>query len=442
MRRQRKFLIVVFTFLLLAFKITHVDEHRRPAKVESLPEVNELTLDTNTSLVASFEENKERVFYEVTASGAGAVRSREAPASTYDKHEKRVRRPEIRKVVSSEVFPESILEALFVFTFVRQDLLELHLMSIDLPVKRVFVILNNPKPDVVEAFQMVLNKYQGCHHPVREDTCTNSNIRNLYILASEENVGYAGSYNIGIKLMIQLKIQFAFFSGDDTRFVPGRLIDAKHIMEHGKACMYHFEGYNSFGVTMEAVNLLGPMDENFWPAYCEDCDYWFRAQLAGCRLFYRGGYTHEVPTSENKRNAFMEHGDVKSASTSGSSTFKSDPSIEAFVRNGISGRFAYLERKWGFNTCNLYHEVLNKWRDADVILDAFNFTELLERGAKWALPYNDSKTDIRHWFPHDLQLFDLVSSRTINSQWAPTHFVWQGRDYAKLSSAKVMRSMM
>jgi hypothetical protein len=38
------------------------------------------------------------------------------------------------------------------------------------------------------------------------------------------------------------------------------------------------------------------MDENFWPAYAEDCDYWFRSNLVGCKVYYRGGYKPDAAT--------------------------------------------------------------------------------------------------------------------------------------------------
>ena len=360
---------------------------------------------------------------------------REVPALTHDVQDNQRERDDVRNSTPPTVNPESIIKALFVFTMVREDLLELHLLSIDFPVEQVFVIQNGAKSETFETFQTVLVKYKGCVVGIQEKSCVNPNIRNFNVLSSEENLGYAGSFNVGIKMMLEHIIPYAIFSGDDTRFVPGRLKDAKRILENENACMYHFEGYSSFGITLNSVNLVGPMDENVWPAYCEDCDYWYRAQLAGCRLFYRGGYVPEVSTLESKNKSFMEHGDVKHKSGSGSSTFRSDSLVNKLVTNTLHpsrGRFAYLKRKWGFDTCGLYHQVLNQWRDADEILNATSYAELVKHGATWDLPYNDTQTDIKHWIPEDSRSPGAVSSRAVNSQWAPNHFVWQDRDYAKL----------
>jgi hypothetical protein len=131
-------------------------------------------------------------------------------------------------------------------------------------------------------------------------------------------------------------------------------------------------------------------------------------------------------TPESKNSSFMEHGDVKHKSGSGSSTFRLDPLVNKLVTNKLHpsrDRFAYLKRKWGFDTCGLYHKVLNQWRAQHEIFNATSYAELLEHGAKWALPYNESRTDIKHRVSEDLRSTGVVSSRAVNSSvGAPTHF--------------------
>ncbi len=355
------------------------------------------------------------------------------PNLAYNMKENQVQLARNRNDTRNSICSESSLEALFVFTLVRADLLDLHLLSIDFPVKRVFVIQNGAKS---VQFQNVSNKYQGCNSEMQQRFCANHQICNFHVLSSEENIGYAGSFNAGIKLMLENKIKYALFSGDDTRFMQGRLKAARRIMVTEKACMYHFEGYSSFGITLSAVNLIGPMDENFWPAYCEDCDYWYRAQLAGCRLYYRGGYVSGPSTPNSQNNSFMEHGDVKHQSGRGSATFR-DPHINKLVTNTLHpfrGRFQYLRRKWGFDTCVLYHKILNQWRAEDEILNATSYPELSKHGAQWFSPYNDSSLDIRHWIREESSSSEAISSRAVNSQWAPMYYVWKAGDYARLQA--------
>ena len=137
----------------------------------------------------------------------------------------------------------------------------------------------------------------------------------------------------------------------------------------------------------------------------------------------------------------MEHGDVKHKSGSGSSTFRDDPLVNKLVANTLHpsrGRFAYLERKCGFDTCGLYHKVPNQWRDAEEILNAPSCAELVKHGAKWDLPYNDTQIDIKHWTHEDWRSPGAVSSRAVNSQWAPVHSVWQDHDYSKLQASQIL----
>ena len=152
----------------------------------------------------------------------------------------KIERVENRNATHTMACPDSALEALFVFTLIREDLLDLHLLSIDFPVEHVFIIQNGAK---TEATQRVLNKYQGCNTKNRQGLCGNPYICNFVVRSSDENIGYAGSFNVGIKAMLQDNIQYAIFSGDDTRFVPGRLKAAQEILVTENACMFHFEGY-------------------------------------------------------------------------------------------------------------------------------------------------------------------------------------------------------
>ena len=120
-----------------------------------------------------------------------------------------------------EGFPESALKGLLVFTMVREDLLDLLLLSVDFPVERVFVSQNGATSETAEAFQRVLNKYRGCNGGIQEKNCMNPNIRSFNVVSSEDNIGYAGSFNSGIKAMLEHSIpsdRMQLFSGDDTRF--------------------------------------------------------------------------------------------------------------------------------------------------------------------------------------------------------------------------------
>jgi hypothetical protein len=171
--------------------------------------------------------------------------------------------------------------------------------------------------------------------------------------------------------VLEFDLPYALFASDDVRFRPGRLADAKTILdENPDVCIFHFEGYALFGMNRAGMQRVGPMDENFWPAYAEDCDYWFRAQLVGCKMYYRGGYSPEG--TNPSLNAFVDHGDLLHPEGRPSSTHLSFPGLAQQVDGTLDshrGRFAYLVRKWNFNACDYYHEFINAWREEDVVLE-------------------------------------------------------------------------
>lgn len=336
----------------------------------------------------------------------------------------------------------SNFEAMFVFTIVRHDLLDLHLTSIDYPTDHVFVVLNYASETTKNNMVSVLKSYDNCSKTAllsRQGTCKNPNIKLLHILSSPGNIGFSGNCNTGLKAMMEFNLNYALFSGDDTRFLPQKIRAARQmIIEQPEICMFHFEAYSSFVITREGMRRIGPFDENFWPAYAEDCDYWFRALLVGCSIFYRGGYSAQTRSPRSMQNALVEHGDIKDLNLLGSVTYKSDPTLRRLVDGTLHptrGRFSYLIRKWGLDTCGYYHEVINKWRYEDEIVAAPNVSEFAGHGARVYHPYDDPMnfSDTRRWVREDWNEAGVISSRAVNHLDAPSALVWQEADYVKLA---------
>lgn len=338
---------------------------------------------------------------------------------------------------TSDLFESSI-----VLTMVRHDLLELHLKSIDYPVEHVFVILNYATENVKTQMLQVAERYQGCVTDRLMRQCNNPNIVNFHFLANSANVGVAGSMNIGIRAMVEYNLSYTLFNGDDTRFKPNRLLAAKSIIDSlDDVCLFLFEGFASYAATRQGIKRIGPWDENFWPAYAEDCDIWFRAQLEGCNIYYRGGYKPEGQDLASLQNAFVDHGENNSVNlATGSLTHLSLPHLGQLVQqtlDGKRGRFAYLVRKWGTNVCEQYHLVLHTWRESDVILHSFQSVPVAMRQGNYNLPYNDSQgfPKSKYWLAADWTKPGAISSRAVNSHAAPDKLVWQVNDYIKLENA-------
>ena len=327
----------------------------------------------------------------------------------------------------SECFP-----AIVVFSLVRDDLLSTFLASIDLVTDHVFVIINSLNEGRHQTLQSTASRFDECNtqHSAK---CANPNIRHFHILSSAENIGFAGSYNLALRALIDYRFPYVLFNNDDTKFLPGRLIAAKRIMDSTHSCMFYFEGFSSFGISLEGIAKLGPMDENFWPAYAEDCDYWFRAQLNNCSLFYRARNPPSANVDGGQEESFVTHGDGTHKS---STTHKSSKEVADLVQNTLDarrGRFAYLVRKWGFNTCDIYHEKINQGRSVAEVLTAMSLPELQARGMSFTRPYGTME-DVNAWDKYGWKQEGSVTPRGKNSGYAPAQIVWSDADNMKLRS--------
>jgi hypothetical protein len=123
-------------------------------------------------------------------------------------------------------------------------------------------------------------------------------------------------------------------TGSDIAFLPGSLALLDETYEKNQdAGMVMGDGYNVFLMTQLALDQVGSLDENFYPAYFEDCDHWRRAVLSGVKLVSVVGFKHI-------------HGEIGDPH-GGSSTVRSDPELSR--KNGITTRnnYEYYVKKWG-----------------------------------------------------------------------------------------------
>ncbi len=125
-----------------------------------------------------------------------------------------------------------------------------------------------------------------------EDLADSPNVR-LYPYGF--NRGLSRSWNEGILDAYEAGADVVIVCNDDLAFAPGDL-DAladhalanrdRHIVvcagwDHGAARRVDSLGYSCFALNPVALETIGCFDENFFPAYCEDQDYDWRARLAG-----------------------------------------------------------------------------------------------------------------------------------------------------------------
>lgn len=109
------------------------------------------------------------------------------------------------------------------------------------------------------------------------------NYPDFYGFSTEEHVGVSGTWNAIIVFAFERDYDAVIIVGSDTEFVDDYL--EKWIEEFEKG-NYQFatskeQGFNCFGITRECFDKVGTFDENYFPAYFEDNDYWHRVKISG-----------------------------------------------------------------------------------------------------------------------------------------------------------------
>jgi GT2 family glycosyltransferase len=162
----------------------------------------------------------------------------------------------------------------------------------------------------------------------------------------------AGSWNEVIKLF---PAPFWMLANNDIEFAPGDLEKmAQAAWLHAEATsprpsppeaerektkvamLYGNHGASWFVITRHGVQSVGLYDENFYPAYLEDCDWARRADLAGARRL-------------NVEDLHAIHGEATDAAdqTKGSCTIHSDERLAQANMRTHGRNFEYYRAKWG-----------------------------------------------------------------------------------------------
>lgn len=220
------------------------------------------------------------------------------------------------------------IPVLGVLAYMRGDLVTRMIQSIDYPVEKLVIVDNGVDDSVVESNNWV--------RQLRPDVV----IYNPgYDQPQPVNLGYAGGCNWILRNYLR---DWVLLVGSDMQFSAGDLTRiSSHYESHKNdpvpvGMIDTNFGWNAVGITKAAVESIGYLDENYYPAYYEDCDYNWRHFLA--RKLGRLSYP-----AEGHCQIFARH--------EGSSTAKwmqaQQPQqyerlCQAFTRN-----VEYHIRKWG-----------------------------------------------------------------------------------------------
>jgi GT2 family glycosyltransferase len=157
----------------------------------------------------------------------------------------------------------------------RYDLLEGMEASVDVEVKRYYVIDNGGKYD-----------------PFRQEPPW---AEQRHVCEPGANLGFSASVNLTIKANVVAP--WWLFVNDDIIFSPGDLqVLAEHMWASTSTPMLATMqgcGYSAFAVNELGVETVGWFDEAYYPAYCEDTDIdWRCRQLGVMRVDVPGTSQH------------------------------------------------------------------------------------------------------------------------------------------------------
>lgn len=145
----------------------------------------------------------------------------------------------------------------------RYDLLDGMESSIDAEVRRYYVIDNGGRYDEDRRW-----------------------IPDRHVCRPGTNLGFAASVNLAIKA--NLRAPWWFFANDDIIFAPGdmdRMAETMWAAGGPQMAWLKDCGFAAFAVNDAAIEEVGWFDESYHPAYCEDCDWEWRAKRSGNVMF-------------------------------------------------------------------------------------------------------------------------------------------------------------
>lgn len=155
----------------------------------------------------------------------------------------------------------------------RGDLLLRCVESIDHPIETLFIINNGGDKGVKEATERIAS------HEM-ENSALFDHVR----IEHNENRGCGPSWN----WMVVNSPGPWLLVNNDIKFYPGTLAKIDDAQERlaiedpciGVICAL---GYSTFLLTKLCFDKIGLFDENFFPAYFEDCDFDYRVKLGGMK---------------------------------------------------------------------------------------------------------------------------------------------------------------
>lgn len=229
--------------------------------------------------------------------------------------------------------------------------------SVDYPVDELFIVNNNGRGQ----YDRELDELSSIEHPY---------IKKIKVSHLPANIGCSGAWNLIIKCYMMAP--YWIIANHDIAFTPGylhQMVEKTKDIDSGVIKPKEFQ-WDLFLIKDWVIEKCGLFDENYYPAYMEDCDYHVRLLNENIKI--------------NKIDQKYYHGN-SDYEKSGSQTLNDEQELAQKLYYSHDINSWYMAEKWG-----------PTWRDLD-----WNF-------APWKHPYD--KEDI----PVSYTTYDLKFVRRKN----------------------------
>lgn len=201
--------------------------------------------------------------------------------------------------------------------------------SVDYPVKEFFIVNNNGKGEIDAELDEIAKQ-------------PHSFIRKIRVTHMPANIGVAASWNLMIKAY--MKCPYWIIVNDDVAFGEGFLKEMHNetLKDPSLGTIHGYQGEHGIGswdlflIRDHVIAEYGLFDENLYPAYNEDADYFLRFIHKPIRrmMNLKTEYYH----GEGKKNEYHAHG---------SQTRKTDQVLSSKLDRANELNIEYMTRKWG-----------------------------------------------------------------------------------------------
>ena len=192
--------------------------------------------------------------------------------------------------------------------------------SVDYPVKELCVINNNGRGELDDD----LEKLSKTPHKF---------IEKIKICNLPANIGCSGAWNLIIKT--HMMDPYWIIVNHDVAFSPGflkKMVKVQSEYDMVGIIKGNEAQWDIFLLKDWVVQKCGLFDENFYPAYVEDCDYYIRTQKQNVLI--------------HNMNLPYLHGE-KDYKTTGSQTWRTDINLKEKLDRAHDSNHYYMEEKWG-----------------------------------------------------------------------------------------------